>query len=122
MGFKRAITDAAGVSHPDAYYKVTAIKFDAKRKQVSFRCTVWHDQAARLANDGRGMQPLTGVEGPVGWQVKDDATKSPPVTDYTDYFEIDKLDPVDANQYKQAYTYAKLKLNDPSIVDIDPDE
>ena len=119
MGFKREITDAAGVTHPEAYYKVTSVKLDAQRKQCAFRCSVWHDHAARLANGGQWLQPLSGVQGPVGFQVKNEVNG---LKDFDNYFDVRLLDAVNANPYKQAYAYIKAKLNDPRLVDVDPDE
>jgi len=46
MGFKRAITDAHGIEHPEAYYRIVFIDLDYRSSKGSYVVHVYKDQAA----------------------------------------------------------------------------
>jgi hypothetical protein len=110
MGFKRKIEDAAGVTHNDAYYKVAGgILFNLTRKRCVFSFDVYTDKSARDA----GKISLRGVPGPVRFWVDGD--------EFDQWFSIGVMDEVGKNIISQCYGYGKGKIDDASIIDVDPD-
>jgi len=113
MGFRREITTRDGSTHANAYYKVSSVKISHHAKRASISLMVWKDQDARNANKAT----LSGVPGKKSFV----ALNKGEVTDYDTYFAPTVIDAADKNPVSQAYVYAKAQINDPAIVDIDPD-
>ena len=113
MGFERDITNRADVNFPSAYYKLINVRLDWQRKRCDFSLSVWKDKAARDA----GKSTLSGVPAPVNFTVENVGGD----TDFDDYFDPSVLDVADKNVIKQCYEYAKVKIDDPNLVDVDPD-
>jgi hypothetical protein len=109
MGFRREITTRDGITHANAYYKVSGIRISHHAQRVSVSMMVWKDQDARNANKAT----LSGVPDKTSFLAKD--------ADYDTYFAPTVIDTDGKNAVSQAYVYAKAKINDPAIVDIDPD-
>ena len=113
MGFTRDITDRSDVNFPAAYYRLTNVRLDWGRKECSFTLSVWKDKASRDA----GKQTLSGVPAPINFKV----VNKDPDTDFDDYFDPSVLNAADKNVIAQCYEYAKAKIDDENLVDVDPD-
>lgn len=113
MGFRREITTRDGITHANAYYKVANVRINHHSKRASISLMVWKDQDARNGNKAT----LSGVPGKTSFLARNQGE----VTDYDTYFAPSVIDAADKNHVGQAYAYAKAQINDPAIVDIDPD-
>jgi hypothetical protein len=113
MGFERDITSRADINFPSAYYKLLNIRFDWHRKECQFSLGVWKDKTARDA----GKSTLSGTPAPINFKVINQGED----TEFDDYFAPAVLDAAGKNIIAQCYAYAKAKINDPELVDVDPD-
>ena len=108
-GFTKSVTTTFGQTYPGAVWKLDMMRIisTSKGRRASLHFKVW----ATAEDKATGKQPVAGILEDSSFVTRD--------TDYDTYFAPAVIDAADKNHFSQGYVFAKARLNDESIVDIE---